>query len=75
MMPLHFNLEGEPNRYGNKIESIILLAVSALFPSLNTLFTLKYAQHDRGLTLSLTIIFLLSIGIFFLIVKQIIQAI
>lgn len=75
IIPVHFGLDGAPNRYGSKVELLILVAVSAIFPSLNTVFTIRYGKYDRGLTLFLSVVFLLAVGLFALIVNQILQAI
>ena len=75
VIPVHFGLDGVPNRYGSKVELIVLVAVSALFPSINTVFALKYGKYNRGLTLFLAVVFLLAVGLFALVVYQILQAI
>jgi hypothetical protein len=74
-IPVHFGLDGVPNRYGSKFELVILAAVSALFPTLNTIFVLKYGKYNKGLSIFLTIIFLLAVCLFAVIVNQILQAI
>jgi hypothetical protein len=75
IIPVHFGLNGIPNRYGSKTELLTLVAVSALFPSLNTVFALKYGKYNKSLTLFLSVVFLLAIGLFALVVNQILQAI
>ncbi len=75
IIPVHFGLDGVPNRYGSKVELIVLVAVSALFPSLNTVFAIKYGKYINGLTLFLSVVFLLAVGLFALVVNQILQAI
>jgi hypothetical protein len=75
IIPVHFGLDGVPNRYGSKAELLILVAISALFPSLNTVFALRFGKYNKLLTLFLTAVFLLAIGLFALAVNQIIQAI
>jgi hypothetical protein len=75
IIPVHFGLDGVPNRYGSKAELLLLVAVSALFPSLNTVFAVKYGRYNKGLTLFLSVIFLIAVGLFALIVNQIHQAI
>ncbi len=74
-IPVHFGLNGIPNRYGNKSELILLVAVSTLFPALNTVFAVKYGKYSKGLTVFLSAIFLLALGLFSLVVGQILQAI
>ena len=75
VIPVHFGLNGVPNRYGSKVELLILLAVSALFPTLNTIFTLKVGKYSKRLNLFLSFIFLLAVGLFAFVVYQIIQSI
>ena len=75
IIPVHFGLDGAPNRYGGKLELIALVAVSALFPSLNTVFAVKYGRYNKGLALFLSVVFLLAVGLFALVVNQILQAI
>jgi hypothetical protein len=74
-IPVHFGLNGIPNRYGNKSELILFVAVSTLFPALNTVFALKYGKYNKGLTVFLSAVFLLALGLFSLVVGQILQAI
>lgn len=74
-IPVHFGLNGIPNRYGNKSELILLVAVSTLFPALNTVFAVKYGKYSKGLTVFLSVVFLLALGLFALVVEQIILAI
>jgi hypothetical protein len=75
IIPVHFGLNGVPNRYGSKVELLILVAVSALFPTLNTVFAVKYGKYNKGLIVFLSVVFLLAVGLFALVVNQILQAI
>jgi hypothetical protein len=75
IIPVHFGLNGVPNRYGSKVELLTLVAVSALFPTLNTVFAVKFGKYTKGLTVFLSVVFLLAIGLFALVVNQILQAI
>ena len=75
IIPVHFGLNGVPNRYGSKMELILMMGVSFLFPLLNTVFALKYGKYNKGLTVFLSVVFLLVIGLFAVIVNQIVQAI
>ncbi len=74
-IPVHFGLNGVPNRYGSKAELLVLVAVSGLFPSLNAVFALKFGRYSRGLTMFLGVVFLMAVGLFALVVSQILQAI
>lgn len=75
IIPVHFGLNGVPNRYGSKTELIILVAISAIFPALNTIFAIKFGKYNKNLTLFLGVVFLLAVGLFVLAVNQILQAI
>ena len=75
IIPVHFGFNGVPNRYGSKSELLALVAVSAIFPSLNTVFAVKFGKYNEVLTVFLSIIFLLAVGLFVLAVKQMLQAI
>lgn len=75
IIPVHFGLNGVPNRYGSKVELLILVAVSAIFPTLNTIFAVKYGKYNKGLTMFLSVVFLLAVGLFALVVNHILQAI
>ena len=75
IIPVHFGLDGVPNRYGSKVELLILVVVSALFPALNTVFAVKYGKYNKGLTMFLSVVFLLAVGLFALVVNLILQAI
>lgn len=75
IIPVHFGLNGIPNRYGSKAEILILVAVSALFPMLNAVFAIKFGKYNRGLAVFLSVVFLLAVGLFALVVNRILQAI
>ncbi len=75
VIPVHFGFNGVPNRYGSKVEMLFLVVLSALFPVLNTVFALKFGKYNKGLTVFLGVVFLLAIGLFALVVNQILQAI
>ena len=74
VIPVHFGLNGVPNRYGSKVEILLIVALSALFPSLNAVFALKLGKYNKGLTVFLGVIFLLTLVLFALIVNQIVSA-
>jgi hypothetical protein len=75
IIPVHFGFDGKPNRWGNKIELLILVGIAALFPALNTLFTLKFGRYNRRLSIFLTTAFLLVMGLFWFVVNIMISAI
>ncbi len=75
IIPVHFGLDGVPNRYGSKLELFVLVGISALFPTLNTVFVVKSGKYNKGLTVFLSAIFLLAVGLFAFVVNQILRAI
>ncbi|MCX6649811.1 MAG: PH domain-containing protein [Candidatus Bathyarchaeota archaeon] len=75
VIPVHFGFDGVPNRYGSKVEMLLLVALSALFPALNAVLILKGGKYNRGLTVFLGVVFLLAVGLFALVVNQIVSAI
>jgi hypothetical protein len=74
VIPVHFGFNGVPNRYGSKVEMLLLAGFSAIFPVMNTIFTLKFGKYNKGLTFFLCAVFLLAIGLFALVVNQILSA-
>ncbi|MEM2904351.1 MAG: DUF1648 domain-containing protein [Candidatus Bathyarchaeia archaeon] len=64
IIPAHFNLNWQPDRWGHKSEFLIIPAIVALLPALNALLTLKFVRYDRGLMLFLGALFTLIIVIF-----------
>jgi hypothetical protein len=75
VIPVHFGFNGIPNRYGSKVELLVLVGVAALFPSLNTIFSVRYGRYNEGLSMFLSAVFLLAVVLFFFVVNQILQAI
>lgn len=75
VIPVHFGFDGVPNRYGSKVELLILVAFSAIFPAMNAVFALKFGKYNKGMTVFLGVVFLLAIGLFAFVVNQIVSAI
>lgn len=75
IIPVHFGLDGAPNRYGSKIELYYIVAVGAIFPALNTVFVYKSGKYNKNLSIFLSVVFLLAIGLMFMVVNQMINAI
>jgi len=65
IIPVHFDLNMNPNRWGDKSELFILMGVAAIFPALNTIFCLKFGRYSRLLTTVMTVVFLLTVALFF----------
>jgi hypothetical protein len=74
VIPVHFGLDGVPNRFGSKVEMLWLVGLSALFPTLNAVFVLKYGKYNRRMTVFLGVVFLLAIGLFAFVFNQILSA-
>ncbi|MFA5869953.1 MAG: PH domain-containing protein [Candidatus Bathyarchaeia archaeon] len=75
VIPVHFGLDGVPNRYGSKVEMLLLVALSTIFPAMNAVFALKFGKYNRGLTTFLGVVFLFALGLFALVFNQVLQAI
>ena len=75
VIPVHFGLDGVPNRYGSKVEMLVIAAIATIFPAMNAVFALKFGKYNKGLTVFLSIVFLLAVCLIGLVVNQIIQAI
>lgn len=74
IIPVHFGLDGLPNRWGNKSELLWLVAVALLFPGLDILFALKFSTYNRRLTIFVSAVFALAIALFAAVVYMIVQA-
>jgi uncharacterized membrane protein len=73
-IPVHFGLNGIPNRYGSKTEMIWLVGVASVFPALNAVFTLKLGRYSKELTALLGFVFVMALMLFAVVVNQIVQA-
>ena len=65
IIPIHFDINWNTNRWGHKSELFILAGVAAIFPILNAVLTIKFGRHGKELTIFLGIIFILVISLFF----------
>jgi len=74
VIPVHFSLDGVPNRFGSKVEMLMLVVLSALFPTLNAVFIIKFGKYNKGLTVFLGVVFLFALGLFAIVVNQIVWA-
>lgn len=75
VIPVHFGFDGVANRYGSKVELLILIAFSAIFPAMNAAFALKFSKYNKGMSVFLGVLFLLAIGLFAFVVNQMASAI
>lgn len=74
VIPVHFGLYGNPNRWAPKSELFFILLLAAIFPVLNTFLTLKFGKHEKFITLFLGITFVLTITLFFGVIEWIVTA-
>jgi len=65
IIPVHFDINWNTNRWAHKSELFILAGVAAIFPILNTVLTIKFGRHGKELTIFLGVIFILVIALFF----------
>lgn len=64
-IPVHFDLNMIPNRWGHKSELLIIAGIAAIFPILNSVLVLKFGKYAKTMTVFLGIIFILVITLFF----------
>lgn len=65
IIPVHFDLNMVPNRWGHKSELFIIAGIAAIFPIINSIFVLKFGKYGKTLTIFLGIIFILLMALFF----------
>ena len=75
VIPVHFGLDGTPNRWGSKVELFLIVAVALLFPVLNAVFTVSYSRYSRAMSIFLSTIFLLSVLVFGVIISVMVSAV
>lgn len=64
IVPIHFDINWVPNRWADKSELLIIAALSAIFPLLNTVLVVKYGRYSKDLVLFLGVVFILIIALF-----------
>jgi hypothetical protein len=75
VIPVHFGLNGVPNRWGSKNELILLAGIATIFPVMNAVFNFKFGKYNKELTTFLSFVFLLAIGLFVIVVNQMVNAV
>ena len=65
IIPVHFNLNLIPNRWGHKSELFFIAGVAAIFPLINSILVLKFGKYVKTLMIFLGIIFILFMVLFF----------
>ena len=68
IIPVHFDLNMIPNRWGHKSELFIIAGIAAIFPIINSILVLKFGKYGKTLTVFLGIIFVLLMVLFLVIV-------
>ena len=64
-IPMHFDFNMNPTRWGHKSELFIIAGIAAIFPILNGILALKFGKYEKGLTIFLGIVFIATIALFF----------
>ena len=65
IIPVHFDINWNPNRWGHKSELFIIAGVAALFPIINAIVTIKYGRYGKELVIFLGVVFILFMALFF----------
>ena len=65
VIPVHFDFNWTPNRWGHKSELFIIAGVAAIFPAINTILALKFGRYGKELTIFLGAVFIFVIALFF----------
>ena len=68
IIPVHFDLNWTPNRWGHKSELFIIAGVASSFPIINTILALKFGRYGKEMLILLGAIFTASMGLFSVIV-------
>ena len=61
IIPVHFDLNWNPNRWGHKSELFIIAGIATVFPVINTVLVLKFGKYGKELTIFLGVVFTLII--------------
>ncbi len=56
-IPVHFDLNMIPNRWGYKSELFLIAGIAAVFPVLNSVLVLKFGKYSKTMTAFLGILF------------------
>jgi hypothetical protein len=65
IIPVHFDINWNPNRWGHKSELFIVAGIAAVFPIINTVLSLKFGRYGKELMIFLGVIFIFIIALFF----------
>jgi hypothetical protein len=64
-LPMHFDFNWNPNRWGHKSELLAIMGVAGMFPAINGILALKFRGYDRIFSVFFTIIMLAAVTLFF----------
>ena len=65
VIPVNFDINWNPNRWGHKSELFLIAGIAAIFPIINTVLALKFGRSGKELMLFLGAVFVLVIVLFF----------
>ena len=68
IIPVHFDLNWNPNRWGHKSELFIIASIASIFPIINTMLALKFGRYGKILLIILGLIFIIIMGLFLAII-------
>ena len=64
-IPVHFDFNWNPDRWGHKSDLLFIAGIAAIFPAVNTILALKFGRYGKELTIFLGVVFILVIALFF----------
>ena len=65
IIPVHFDFNMIPNRWGHKSELFIIAGIATIFPIINSILVLKFGRYGKGLVIFLGIVFVSVMALFF----------
>ena len=65
IIPVNFDINWNPNRWGHKSELFIIAGIGVVFPIINTILALKFGRYGKELLIFLGIIFIMFTALFF----------
>jgi hypothetical protein len=71
IIPVHFDLNWNPNRWAHKSELFLIAGIATIFPIINTILSLKFGKYGKGMMIFLGSIFILLIILFIFIINTI----
>jgi uncharacterized membrane protein len=65
IIPVHFDFNFVPNRWGHKSELFLIAGIAAIFPIMNSILVLKFGKYAKSITIFLGLVFISVIVLFF----------